>query len=62
MPDHTSPLQQEEVNSHNPSMSLKERRKWDRLFVLVIFVIVLLASVLFNVITESEPLMANKGF
>ena len=62
MPDLPTSNPHNEVISKDNLLSLKERRKWDGIFTLILFFLVLIASVLFNVLTESEPLIANKDF
>lgn len=62
MPDLPTQTPRDKVTSQNHLLSLRERRKWDGILTLIIFFLVLIASVLFSVLTESEPLIASKDF
>jgi len=42
--------------------SVKEKRKWDAVLTVLLFVFALIASVLFNFLSQSEPLIANSGY
>lgn len=60
MPNH--PSENQKSLPEEKFMNLKERRKWDGLVMFLLFFFAFIASVLFNVLVESEPLIANKGF
>jgi len=42
--------------------SVKEKRKWDAVLTVLLFVFALIASVLFNFLSQSEPLIASSGY
>ena len=42
-----------------PPLSLKERRKWDGIVIFLLFFFAFVASVLFNVLVQSQPMIAN---
>jgi hypothetical protein len=55
---HTEDHHQVLWNNRNV-LSPKERRKWDAVFTILIFLFVLIASILFNFLSKSDPLIAS---
>jgi hypothetical protein len=62
MTNSSTPSDSAENPAKKGSLTLKERRKWDALVTILIFFLVLIASVLANVLSNSEPLIADTGF
>jgi len=50
------------VLKKHKQLSQEERRKWDAILTVLLFVFALAAAVLFNLLTHSEPLIANSGY
>lgn len=44
------------------TLTLTERRKWDAFVTLLIFFLVVVATVVFDFLSKSDPMIADTGF